>query len=197
MSKDMYQNGKIYKLECEGLVYYGSTCSTLTKRLCGHKKDYKSWVNGKCRSITSFKLFEIGEPIIVLVENVSCENKEQLYARERFHIENNICVNRNTPGLTRQETNQKYINSHKEQIQKYNDGRKEEKKVYDLEYNKNNKDLKDKQRDKWAANNPEKIKESGKKYSSKPWTCECCNITICIGAKTRHVKSKTHLTKIV
>lgn len=36
-----------------------------------------------------------------------------------------------------------------------------------------------------------------RKYSAKPWTCRDCNITIVLGNKSRHLKSKNHKTKIV
>ena len=56
MSK--YQKGKVYKLvsNSSDLVYYGSTFNKLTKRLTGHKTDYKKYVNGKRSYISSFKI---------------------------------------------------------------------------------------------------------------------------------------------
>ena len=45
-----YQLGKIYKIECNvtGKVYIGSTCEPiLARRLAGHIKSYKRYLNGK------------------------------------------------------------------------------------------------------------------------------------------------------
>lgn len=70
----MYKNGKIYKIECDELTYYGSTCTTLVKRLHMHKI-----LTNKCSSKI---LFENGSaPIITLVEDFPCERREQLLAR--------------------------------------------------------------------------------------------------------------------
>lgn len=99
----MYENAKIYKLVCGDLTYYGSTCGPLNKRKAQHNRDYKCWIQGKKGYITSFKLFENGEPDIVLVEDFSCDRKEQLHARERYYIENNECVNKFTPTQTNHE----------------------------------------------------------------------------------------------
>jgi len=38
----------------------------------------------------------------------------------------------------------------------------------------------------------ELIKSSKLKYSAKPWTCNKCNVTIRIGNKYNHLKSKKH-----
>ena len=132
---------KIYRLFTPDneFVYYGSTYSDLRKRLSEHKKDWKRWKDGKCRYITSFKLFETELPIdIVLVEKVTGD-KEELKARERYHIENNTCVNKNRPGRTQDE----YRDANKDKISEYQ-------KVYQKAYYQNKKVL---------AENPQNIGE--------------------------------------
>jgi hypothetical protein len=52
---------------------------------------------------------------IILLENVSCINKDELKARERFYIETLECVNKVIPGRT----NQEYAADHKEQRKEY------------------------------------------------------------------------------
>ena len=93
-----YQNGKVYKLVCNttGLVYYGSTCEpTLARRLHQHKNSYIcEKVKVKC---TSTKVLENDNYGIFLVENYPCDNKDELRMRERFYIENNVCVNKCIP----------------------------------------------------------------------------------------------------
>jgi hypothetical protein len=100
-----YSNGKIYKLVSFSTdnVYYGSTCSPLSKRLAGHRKNYKCWKNGKGKYTTSFDVVQCDDVEIVLVENINCVSKEQLYAAERKHIEDNTCVNKVHPGRTRKQ----------------------------------------------------------------------------------------------
>jgi DNA-directed RNA polymerase sigma subunit (sigma70/sigma32) len=103
-----YYNGKVYKLVSfsSDNVYYGSTCSPLSKRLAGHKAHYKHWKAGKGHYITAFEIMKHPDSEIILVENINCESKEQLHAAERKHVENNTCVNKFIPGRTCKEYHQ-------------------------------------------------------------------------------------------
>ena len=96
-----YQKGKIYRIVCNttGLVYYGSTCEpTLARRLAGHLRCYKCWKSsGKGNHTTSFEVLENDNYEIVLVELAPSNSKMELHQRERHYIENNECVNKNTP----------------------------------------------------------------------------------------------------
>ena len=101
-----YKSAKIYKLTSEftNRVYLGSTTKTLTKRLQGHKDNLKQWKNGKQRYTTSFALFELGPVNIELIENYPCDTKEELEARERYHIKNEPnALNQRQPGRTKAE----------------------------------------------------------------------------------------------
>lgn len=90
-----YKDGKIYKIVGCGMVYYGSTCDkTLARRLSGHVSSYKWELAGKRKdNVSSFKIIESGDYKIILVEKFPCDSKDELYARERYYIENNECVN--------------------------------------------------------------------------------------------------------
>ncbi len=115
-----YQNSKIYKIVCNntGLVYYGSTTQKyLTNRLHQHRQVYNT--------CTSRKIINGGNYDILLVENVNCNSKDELRARERFYIENNDCVNKVIPGRTNKEW--RIIN-------------REKKKEYDKKYRTENKE---------------------------------------------------------
>lgn len=83
-----YADGKIYKIICltTGLIYVGSTCQPLCKRLAGHR--------AKTNRARSKKIIEAGNYIIVLIENFPCENIEQLNAREYEVISSTTCINR-------------------------------------------------------------------------------------------------------
>ena len=93
-----YQKGKIYKLVSDHTdeIYIGSTCQLLCHRLSQHARDFREGKN-KC---TCKNMFELGKVKIVLIENVPCDSKEELYKRERHYIETMDCVNKLIPGRT-------------------------------------------------------------------------------------------------
>ena len=84
-----FQEGKIYKMYCNvtGECYYGSTTQTLAQRVGNtqekHNKPFRSKSNYIKRN------FDIS-----LVEAYPCDSKEELHKCERFHIENNSCINK-------------------------------------------------------------------------------------------------------
>ena len=104
MSK--YNNSKIYKIidNSNGNIYIGSTTHKyLSQRLVKHRYAYKLYLEGCKKYMTSFKILENGDYDIMLLENVNCETKDQLYVRERYYIETLECVNMVVPGRTKQE----------------------------------------------------------------------------------------------
>jgi hypothetical protein len=140
--------GKIYKLYTpdNSLVYYGSTKNDLRKRLSEHKSNWKLHKAGKSKRIsTSSQLFETSLFIdIVLVETV-IGNREVIHARERFHIENNDCVNKCIPGRTPKDYylenkdkilaySKDYREQNKEQISAYREQNKEQISAYNKDY---------------------------------------------------------------
>ena len=142
-----YANGKIYKIVCNitGKIYIGSTTLSLSQRLVQHRTDYNGWKNGKRKFVTSFGIIENGNYDIVLLEEFPCENKEQLYQRERFYIESLICVNKVIP--TR--TNKEYRIDNADKIKEY--------------YIDNIDKIKDHQKN-YYIDNADKIKEQSKLY---------------------------------
>jgi hypothetical protein len=171
-----YSKGKIYKIVCNttGLVYIGSTCEpTLARRLAGHRSTYKSFLNGEKRYITSAKILENNNYEIVLIENISCHNKDELYARERYFIENIECVNKVIPTRTDKEWTldnkerlkdykKEYAEANKEDIRKkkhlYSQENKEKLKIYKLKYNEENIDkVKEQQRLKYLNSKAKKL----------------------------------------
>ena len=84
-----YNKAKIYRIvsNITGENYYGSTCEpTLARRLAKHRDSYNHHVKGKGHYVTSFKILETNDYEIVLVENVNCNNKEELHQIERHNI---------------------------------------------------------------------------------------------------------------
>ena len=110
-----YQKGKIYKIISNNTdkVYYGSTVSLLCRRKAQHNYDFKNNLNFlSCREIINNEHWDL-----VLVEDYPCEKKEQLLMRERYYIENNDCINKTNPIVS-----------------------KEERKIYENKYNKKNRE---------------------------------------------------------
>ncbi len=172
-----YSKSKIYKLTSTNTneIYIGSTVNNLSRRKAHHINDYKLYLSNKKRFITSFKIIEYGGDInICLLEEYPCDNKEQLHQRERFYIENNICVNKFIPTRTRNEYNElnkekqngkqkEYYELNKDKINELN--RERAKIYYKLnkdkikEYKELNKyNIKEKQKEYYQLNK-DKIKE--------------------------------------
>jgi hypothetical protein len=179
-----YQLSKIYKLHCilenddEPLVYYGSTTEPyLSRRLAGHIRKYKCYLNNKEDFITSFKLFEkygLDNVLITLVESYPCNSKIELHSRERFYIENNKCCNKYIPNRSREEW--KEINKDQLIIKK-------------KEYIKANKDYFNEIQKEYRDANRQEINEK----QNKKFKCEC-NGKYNNSGKKRHLKSNKHIT---
>jgi hypothetical protein len=136
-----YSKAKIYRIVSDktDLVYYGSTVQKLSERMNDHRKRYTAYKKGGCNYVSSFKILEEDiKATIVLVEDYPCERKEQLYARERFYIENNTCVNRYIPGRTQKEYQADNAEAIKVQRADYYQANAETFKVKQAEYKRTN-----------------------------------------------------------
>ena len=104
-----YRNGKIYcirSLSRPDLIYIGSTCNTLSKRFSQHKQ--------KSNPLSRKQVIDIGDSYTELLEDVPCDNKNQLIRREGQLIRSMDCVNKSVAGRTRQE----WENDNRERINK-------------------------------------------------------------------------------
>ena len=92
-----YNLGKIYLIECMNTKqkYYGSTCEpTLWRRISAHRASFKvNQKNGR-QFCCSFIILNNDNFNISLIENYPCNNRDELNAREKFHISSNDCVNK-------------------------------------------------------------------------------------------------------
>ena len=81
-----YQNGKIYKIVTKQSkqIYIGSTTQTLDSRLDQHKGHYVRFLNKQSHYVTSYEILKYNDAMIILIENYSCNNKEELFTRERY-----------------------------------------------------------------------------------------------------------------
>ena len=105
--RNKFDNAKIYKLidNTNDNVYIGSCCSSLRTRLSTHKCSYEMFLFKNIKSyeilknknyIKSFDIIKNGDYKIELLEDCDIKTKQELLARERFFIENNKCLNKNT-----------------------------------------------------------------------------------------------------
>ena len=165
-----YSNGKIYRIVCNktGKQYIGSTCVPLSLRLSQHRCQYKCYLKGITRFVTSFDIIKEDDYKIILIENVNCSNKEELSKRERFYIENFDCINKIIPTRT---------------IKEYKEKNREKQIIYNINFWKNNQN---------------KMREYYLKYKDKKtelYYCDCGS-KIQNQEKNRHFKTKKHIAYV-
>ena len=167
----MVKSGIIYKIYDQTdkkLVYYGSTEQSISERLGCHISDYKSYKNGNHHFVTSYLVFDADNYDIMMVERVEFGDIKELRNRERFYIENNICVNKIVPNRTDAE----YYKANKDKILEDR-----------VKYYKANKD-------KIAEQRAERYQENKAKINEK-FSCICGGSYTYIN-KSRHEKTKKH-----
>jgi hypothetical protein len=111
-----YNKGKIYKIvdNTNDNIYIGSTCEpTLARRLAEHKNKFKLYLNGKYHFTSSFKILENNDYDIVLLEDVKCENRDQLFQRERYYQDLIPNINKLKNARTSEENKQVKYDSNK------------------------------------------------------------------------------------
>jgi hypothetical protein len=170
-----YQQGKIYKIidNTNGNIYIGSTCkNTLAQRLSQHTSSYRKYTEksiGCC--LASYHIIKNEDYKIILIEDFSCENRDQLRAREQYWIDNTVCVNKNRALLTVEkiseckkqyyEDNKSYIN---ERHRQYYEDNKEQLIQRQKQYNQTNRDHILEQKKKYQEDNKERIREYKRQY---------------------------------
>lgn len=193
-----YSNGKIYKIisySHPDVVYYGSTVNALNKRMSQHR--------ASTNKTASKQIINFGDAVILLVENFSCKNKEELNRKEGEYILNNDCINKQIAGRTLKEYSHKYYIEHKEQIQKNRDlpENKIIAKEYNQKYRTDNKEEINNQRKIYRDKEENKIakkeyyelnKEKQVARQSEKYDC-ICGKSVTIGKKSRHNKSQHHI----
>jgi len=173
-----YKNGKIYKIECNitNDVYYGSTTKSLSDRMRRHKTT---------RHCNSVYIIDRGNYSCKIIENYPCNSKYELELRERWWIENNVCINQIIPTRTHKEWcednkerylqwRKEYNQENKERVAQYNKKYQQEKKEKvtqkkkekkkKKEYYENNKEQIAQKRKEYNQENKEQIKQYKKEY---------------------------------
>ncbi len=193
-----YELGKVYTIKCNqtGEIYVGSTAQ---KKMCNRMAGHIQNLNDKKtkRSCTSFTILERNDYKVEVIEEYSCNNKEELEEREKYYIrklrdEGKVLVNANVPRQTRaeyeatpkakamiKEDNKRYNAKHKDEI-------KEKRQEYFDEYN-SKEETKERKHDWYEAN-----KAALAAKASERIICEC-GIEIARGKIARHSKTQKHL----
>ena len=160
-----YEFAKIYKIvdNTNGNIYIGSTCEpTLARRLAGHRRKYKGYLENKYNFVSSFDILKNDNYEIVLLEECKdITTKDQLHKRERFYIEHNICVNKFIPTRTDKE----YYENNKERYKQYRQDNKDLISEYKKEYRRDNKEKISEYHKQYNQDNKEKISEYHKQYN--------------------------------
>ena len=194
-----YNTAMIYSIRSPATekYYIGSTTQILCKRFGDHKTKYKGYLKNIYKFVTSFKILELGDAYIELLEEFSCDNKLQLEKREGELIREhkNNCVNKKIEGRTDKE----YRVDNVEKLKTYRREHVESKKKYDKQYKCNNKEILTENSKKYRDVNKEKIAENKKLYyiftkEQRNKKCQCvCGATINHNSKAKHIKSAKHL----
>jgi len=116
-----YSKGKIYMITDDKGCYVGSTTQSLKRRYQKHASDM-TYDKKKC---TSSKIIN-NKSKIILLQEYPCESRQELFKKEREWMDKIKCVNKERPFIT-----------------------KEEKKEYQDDYRKENKDQLNKYRRNW------------------------------------------------
>ena len=159
-----YSNGKIYMLEptCEyeeGDVYYGSTASTLVKRLSIHKKS-----SNKCKSKSLIDKYGRENIKIVLIKMFPCSCKAELSAEEGKYQRANKCVNKNIAGRTKKEYYQDNHEHIAEQRKEYYQDNREHIAEREKQYYQDNREQIVEKNKQYYQDNREQIAEQNKQY---------------------------------
>jgi hypothetical protein len=170
-----YQQSKIYKIISNNTdkIYIGSTTNQyLANRKSVHKAHYQMWKDDNTKQYcSSFELYDLGDVEYILLEAYECNSKDELRARERYWVEQNInnVVNINRPVVSKEETNQRkkvYNVENKEHLamkkKEYALEHKDEIEVYQQNWRAENKEKYDEARKKWADKNRELINQRAK-----------------------------------
>ena len=159
-----YQQSKIYKIVSNHTdkIYIGSTTKQyLSNRKAVHKAHYKMWkADNTNQYCSSFELYDLGDVDYILLELYKCDSKDELSARERYWIEQNInnvvnIVKR--PSASREEQNQRkkdYNIENKEYMamkkKQYALEHKDEVKAYQKQWREDNKEKQRIYKREWA-----------------------------------------------
>ena len=164
-----YNNSFIYTIRSPHTdkFYIGSTTQKLCKRFANHKTDYNLYVNNKLKScITSFKIIELGDSYIELLEEINCDSKIQLEMREGelIRIHKDLCINKIIVGRTDKQYRLDNVDIIKQRKQQFNINNASKIKQYHKQYHLDNADKIKQYHQQYHLNNADKIKQYKQQY---------------------------------
>jgi hypothetical protein len=205
-----YKNSKVYAIRSFKTknIYIGSTVQPLSRRMTGHRNDYKCYKKNIKNYITSFEILKHGDAYIELIELCNCSCNAELRKIEGKWIRKKDCVNKNIPGRNKKQyyvdnkdsikeyrddhkqQSKQYRDDHKQQSKKYRDDHKQQSKEYRDDHKQQSKEYRDdhKQQSKEYRDDHKKQK---KKTSKIKITCDCGSVMRKDG-KYKHIKSIKH-----
>jgi hypothetical protein len=160
-----YENSKIYKLQhTDGHFYIGSTYAELRERLRGHKTRAKEYPE---RKVYAHIAGDWSKVRILLIEEFSCENKDQLRRKEDEYIQkelnNPLCLNVLHAVLNVEKRKAKEREYKQEYRAEHLDEIRERDKAY---YEENREEIREKQAE-YYVENAETIKEQAREYRAE------------------------------
>ena len=146
-----YENAKIYKLVCDDkeLIYYGSTArKNLNRRFSTHVHS---------PPLCCKQMFDVGNVKIVLVEECPCSSRAEMLIRERYYIDNNVCLNIRTPIITKEEYQQRHDSRKRSNVKPLTDKQIAKKESDRLRYQANKEKIKERVADNYELNRLKKL----------------------------------------
>ena len=183
-----YNNSKIYAIRnnIDADVYIGSTTMRLSKRMVKHRCDAKTRPDAM---IITTKMNELGVDnfYIELVEEISCDNIEQLRKREGEIIREHGTLNMRIECRTQKE----YYRDNIEERRKYLNENREEILRKKKEYRDKHRDEINEKKREYRKENREKCLLETKSFGSQKVDCECGG-KYTKSHRAEHFKTKKH-----
>lgn len=97
--------GRVYTIRSHQTpdIYIGSTIQALSMRMCGHRSDYKRYLDKQMNYVSSFEILKYDDAYIEVLFEEDFESKDALYKKEGQYIREMQCVNKHIAGRTDQE----------------------------------------------------------------------------------------------
>ena len=164
IQNNKYNNSMVYTIRSPHTdnFYIGSTTQKLCKRFANHKSCHNSYVNNTGNYITSFKIIELGDSYIELLEDINCDTKTQLEMREGelIRIHKDLCINKRIEGRTSEQYRQDNVDKRKQ----YDIDNVNMIKQQRYQYRQDNADKIKQQQKQYDVDNADKIKQRRKQY---------------------------------
>ena len=181
-----YNNSFIYTIRSPHTdkFYIGSTTQKLCKRFANHKASYNSYLSNVGNHVSSYKIIELGDSYIELLEQINCDSKIQLEMREGelIRIHKDLCINKIMVGRTDKQyrldnadiikqRKKQYRQDNADKIKQHYHDNADKNKQYRLDnadkikqYNIDNVDNIKQQQKQYRQDNADKIKQQKKQY---------------------------------